>query len=94
VTDIATQLGLSGRTLRRQLAARRGAFRTLVNECRKSYALHQLQGRRNLALSELALELNYSDYTAFSRAFRRWSGISPRQYRQLVGRAQSGVTEH
>ncbi|BAN98602.1 hypothetical protein E05_38360 [Plautia stali symbiont] len=53
-------------------------------------ATHYLQ-QRQLPISEMALLLGYSEVSAFSRAFRRWFGISPRQWRQDGLVSQAGV---
>ena len=39
-----------------------------------------------MALSEIAFLLGYSELSAFSRAFRRWHGVSPREYRDRMAR--------
>jgi AraC-like DNA-binding protein len=39
-----------------------------------------------MALSEIAFLLGYSELSAFSRAFRRWTGVSPRDYRDRLSR--------
>jgi AraC-like DNA-binding protein len=49
---------------------------------RREAALWHLRQER-LSVSELALVLGYSETSAFSRAFRRWFGVSPRQWRTL-----------
>jgi AraC-like DNA-binding protein len=51
----------------------------LVEQTRRDLALHYL--RQRLPISELAPLLGYSETSAFSRAFRRWFGVSPRQWR-------------
>ncbi|MDO5706489.1 MAG: AraC family transcriptional regulator ligand-binding domain-containing protein [Paracoccus sp. (in: a-proteobacteria)] len=78
---IARHLGMSRRTLRRQLDSEGVAFHELTELCRRNIGLALLV-RSNLPMIEIALRLGYSDHTAFSRAFSRWFGQSPRALRQ------------
>ncbi|WP_052000217.1 AraC-like transcriptional regulator QhpR [Caenispirillum salinarum] len=80
-TAVAGALGMSRRTLRRRLEEEGITFQRLVDECRHSSAVAWLT-RTDLSLSEIALRLGYSDQTAFSRAFTRWAGASPRAVRK------------
>ncbi|WP_145136288.1 AraC-like transcriptional regulator QhpR [Pseudomonas duriflava] len=77
---IAESLGLSSHSLQRRLRERNLCFTTLIEDERRELALHYL--RQRLPISELAPLLGYSETSAFSRAFRRWFGVSPRQWRQ------------
>ena len=77
--DIACELGLSERTLRRALAAEGTSYHEIRDECRRSMALALLK-RSGLSLSDVAFSLGYSDQTAFSRAFSRWFGAPPSRH--------------
>ncbi|NVK41465.1 MAG: AraC family transcriptional regulator ligand-binding domain-containing protein [Oceanospirillaceae bacterium] len=77
---IAPMLGMNVRTLQRELQLAGTEFRTLVDEVRYQLARDALE--RHYTLTEIALNLGYSELSAFSRAFKRWSGISPQQWRQ------------
>ncbi|QPS85178.1 helix-turn-helix transcriptional regulator [Serratia plymuthica] len=79
---IAEKMGLSAGSLQRRLREQGATFTALVDKVRCELATHYLQ-QRHLPIAELALLLGYSYVSAFSRAFRRWFGISPRQWRQL-----------
>ncbi|MFK8259859.1 AraC family transcriptional regulator [Erwinia sp. AnSW2-5] len=79
--DVAEKMGLSSWSLQRRLREEGLSFTTLVDNVRCEMAKHYLQ-QRQLPISEMALLLGYSEVSAFSRAFRRWFGISPRQWRQ------------
>ena len=85
--QVAEELGLSPRVFYRRLAAQGLNFRQLREEALRQVAeLHLADARLSLAdVSEL---LGYTEQSAFSRAFKRWSGISPLQWRQ----AQHGGT--
>lgn len=78
---IATRLGLAARSLQRRLAAEGVSFTEIVDEARLALA-HRYIDDRGLSLTEAAFLLGYSDLSAFSRAFRRWTGSSPVAYRR------------
>jgi AraC-like DNA-binding protein len=78
--DIAKQLALSPRTLRRRLAEEGFTFQGLVEDVRQTLAEHHLRERR-LTIGEIAFALGYSDVSAFHRAFRRWTGSTPESFR-------------
>jgi AraC-like DNA-binding protein len=79
IHDAAALMGLSVRSLQRALGAEGLTYRRLVNNLRCRKALIALRCA-DTSLTELALDLGYSDETAFSRAFRRWAGVSPSAY--------------
>lgn len=78
---ITTLLGMSERSLRRALALEGKRFHEILEECRRVQGFALLV-RTERPLSEIALALGYSDQTAFSRAFSRWFGLSPREIRR------------
>lgn len=78
---IARRLGMSRRTLRRRLEAEGQSFQQLNEICRRNIG-RALLTRSDLPMIEIALRLGYSDHTAFSRAFSRWFGMSPRELRK------------
>lgn len=80
VQDTADFLGLSVRTLQRHLAAARVSHEALVAEARFITAATVLE-QTSAKILDLALDLGYSDHANFTRAFRRWAGCSPREYR-------------
>jgi AraC-like DNA-binding protein len=82
VSRVASELAVSGRTLQRRLREEERSFAEVVEDLRREKAQALLQDR-NLAIYEVGYLLGYSDATAFYRAFRRWHGTSPSQYRQL-----------
>lgn len=81
----AGQLGVSVRTLKRQLAARGSSYRRLRDEVRFDSARQLLQQTSTPAF-QIALALGYADAAAFSRAFARWAGTSPARWRVARGR--------
>lgn len=83
IDTIARRLGLSRRTLQRRLEADRADFRSIVDQVRRELALRYIQDR-SLNVSEVGFLCGFSELAAFSRAFRRWCGMSPRVYRIQV----------
>lgn len=81
---IARELGVSSRTLRRRLAKENQSFQALLDECRMQFAAHEFRTRSRLSLSEMALKLGYSEHSTFSRAFVRWAGMAPQDYRRAT----------
>ena len=81
IESVAEQLHMSDRTLKRQLAAEGTSFSTLVDEVRYRHAT-SLLSRTDYTLEQIADELGYSDVANFSRAFKRWSGRSPSNWRK------------
>ena len=76
IETIAKALGLSTRTLSRNLAAEGSAFAEIVDEMRHTLALQYLK-EPNLPLVQIAWLLGYGTATSFTHAFRRWAGRPP-----------------
>ena len=55
-----------------------------LDECRMQYAALEFRKRKKQSLAEMALKLGYSEHSTFSRAFQRWSGMAPHEYRRAV----------
>ncbi|KAA1172408.1 AraC family transcriptional regulator [Marinobacter salinexigens] len=79
--DVAGQMHLSARTLRRQLSAEGVRFQALQDDIRHRRALELLK-RSDLAIDVIAEQLGYSDPSNFGRAFRKWEGQAPSSWRQ------------
>jgi AraC-like DNA-binding protein len=82
-SNIASQLGIHQRTLNRRLRAEGTTFRRELEQTRFEVA-QQLLSDTTMPLGRIAASLNYADTTAFSRAFRRWSGIAPTAWRKRM----------
>jgi len=78
---VATELGMSLRTLGRKLAEEGTTFKHLLDDLRRRLALQYVAGR-DLSLADIALLLGFSDAGVFHRAFRRWTGQTPLEYRR------------
>src|SRR5690554_1963265 len=79
--EVASALAMSSRSLRRKLEQEGTSFRALVDEERRQTATQILSGS-DMKLDELAIHLGYTDTASFTRAFRRWMGVSPGEYRK------------
>ena len=77
---VAESLCISPRTLRRHLQIQRTSYKALVEEERKRLALSQIR-KPEISIENLARSLGYGDSSSFSRAFKRWYGVSPKRYR-------------
>lgn len=83
--EVAQAVAMSPRSLRRKLDQEGTSFRALVEDERRGLALQMLGGSQ-MKLDELAIHLGYNDTASFTRAFRRWMGCSPGEYRQNQAR--------
>jgi AraC-like DNA-binding protein len=82
--EVARKLAMSERTLQRRLRDERTTFAALVEGVRAEVAKRHLTERR-MAVYEIAFLLGYSDPSAFHRAFRRWTGVTPQAFRAQAG---------
>ncbi len=82
----ARSLGMSLRNLQRRLEEEGTTYRDALNETRREIARARLEEGRT-SVTEIAFLLGFADTSSFSRAFRRWTGVSPRAY--LRGRAST-----
>jgi len=78
----AEAAGVSIRTLQRRLEDRHLNYSQLVEQIRFDQAVKLLQDPTN-QLIDIAFELGYTDAANFTRAFKRWTGVSPREFRRL-----------
>jgi AraC-like DNA-binding protein len=76
---LAVKLSLSRQTLFRKLKEEGTTFEKVLDELRHKLALHYLNGKK-VPVNETAYLLGFSEPAAFSRAFKRWTGSSPRTY--------------
>lgn len=80
---VASQLGISERTLHRRLVADGYSYRQLDERVRRNMA-ERLLVDSSLGLESIAQQLGYSEAAGFSRAFKRWTGYSPDQWRRRL----------
>jgi len=79
--EIAENMGLNKHTLRRKLKAKGTSFRQELDKVRLSLSSQLLEGT-NLSVAEVAGLMGYSNSSAFIRAFHRWTGKAPNEWRQ------------
>jgi AraC-like DNA-binding protein len=78
---VAKKVALSPRSLQRQLREFGTEFNALVDDTRRRFSIHYLRDRKH-TLTEVAYLVGYSEVSAFNRAFRRWTGSTPADYRR------------
>ncbi|MGW5841037.1 AraC family transcriptional regulator [Methylorubrum extorquens] len=94
----ANLFAMHQRTMSRRLRAEGHSFQHLVDEVRYDIARHHL-ANANMPLGEVAVALGYSEASAFTRAFKRWSGLNPKAWRDarradlMPARAASRFTD-
>jgi AraC-like DNA-binding protein len=81
IAQVAEGLNVSERTLRRRLEAESTSFRATVEEVRDLLAREYLTATE-LTVAEIAHLLDYSETVNFRRAFVRWNGVTPSEYRK------------
>ena len=79
--EVARQLNVSYRTLRRRLSEEGTCFKDIHNEVRMGMAMEYLR-QTELTTQEIAFLLGYSEVTNFHRAFRKWAQQTPGEYRE------------
>jgi len=78
-TTLAHAVGLSPRALRRRLGLEGVSVTSLLDEARLRLACEDLR-RPESSIKEIAERLGFSEASAFHRAFKRWTGVTPAQY--------------
>ena len=80
MATVAGKMAVSRRTLQRRLTAEGVTFEKVLDQLRHKLALEYLNGRK-ASVNETAYLVGFSEATAFARAFKRWTGSSPRAFR-------------
>lgn len=80
LAEVARALHLSPRSVKRKLAEHGTTFSDILEDVRRERAL-LLLANRDLTIGEIATRLGYSEQPNFTRAFRRWTGMTPAAYR-------------
>ena len=81
--SVANALNMSKRTLHRKLGEKGVSFRSLLTNARKELVNRYID-EPTYSVTEISFLLGYSDTSAFSRAFKRWHGVSPTKARELM----------
>lgn len=86
---IANQLNMSLRTLQRKLRDEKTSFSTIYKSIRQEMANEYIQDSQ-MSMTEIAYLLGFSEQANFTRAFRRWYGASPSEYRKTIEQSAVG----
>ena len=89
VESASNAAGVSGRTLQRELKTHGLKFSELAGQVRFEIARDMLEKNLETSVTEIGYELGYKDPGSFSRAFRRYAGLSPVAYRRLTHEPES-----
>jgi AraC-like DNA-binding protein len=82
IEAVASEMGMSARTLRRKLNEENTSYRTVVDELRMDMAVKYLRDTR-LTIDDIAYALGFSEAANFRHAFRRWTKSTPDQFRRI-----------
>jgi AraC-like DNA-binding protein len=80
LSEVASELAMSERSIQRSLSEEQTSYRQLVDDVRKSLAIEHLS-RPGTSATDVAFLLGFSEPSAFTRAFRRWTGAPPTEFR-------------
>ena len=80
IGEVAEVFDSSPRTLQRLLTAERTSYTRLLEQTRMEIA-GELLASTEIVIADIARQVGYLHPTNFTRAFRRWAGVSPREYR-------------
>jgi AraC-like DNA-binding protein len=83
---IALRLSIAPRTLQRKLKEAGTSHQELLDEMRRELSIHYLQ-ERQMAVCEVAFLLGFSETSAFHRAFKRWTGTTPGEFRRTLSKS-------
>ena len=81
VQQIAEHMGMSNRTLTRRLTESDLTFRDLIKKTQETISKNLLKSTKR-TIAEIAFETGFSEQSAFNRAFKRWTGLSPVAFRK------------
>ena len=79
--DIASRLHMSSSTLRRRLIQEDTSYQQIKDECRKNSAIELLTENR-IKVDDIANRLGFAETSSFIRAFKKWTGMTPRAFRE------------
>jgi AraC-like DNA-binding protein len=89
--SVARELGMSERSLQRRLRDVGYTFNALADEVREATARLYLE-QPDIALAEIGYLLGFAEQSTFTRAFKRWTGITPKQARDRAVQSRAAVT--
>lgn len=80
--QLAKTLGISEQTLRRRLSDEGSSYQKIKDNLRQELA-NKLLSNGAISIAKISKQLNFSEPRAFTRAFKQWSGMTPKAYRQI-----------
>jgi len=80
INNVALALNISSRTLHRRLEEESTSFRVLVDSVRQKTAMEHMKNSR-LTVENIGYLLGFSSHSNYSRAFKRWTGLTPKEFR-------------
>jgi AraC-like DNA-binding protein len=83
--SIASKIGVHAKTVCRRLKSEGTSHQRLLDQMRFELADRQLR-RSDVSIGEVARRLGYADTSAFNKAFKRWTGVPPQEYRRRIAR--------
>lgn len=89
VERVAATLDVNPRTLQARLQAAGTSYREILQQTRQNLAMQHLSSDTT-SVTDLALQLGYAEVAVFSRHFKRWTGLSPRAWRETHQQEKSG----
>lgn len=87
IEAVADRLNMCSRTVRRKLKLEGVTYQEILDEKRKKIAIKYLM-ESDMTITQISTELYFSDSSYFSRAFKRWTGVLPKNYRLSEGGTQ------
>jgi len=84
---MASEIGMSCRTMRRKLLEEGMCFQEILDDCRMRQAIFEFRTNPEQSISQIALRLGYAEHSTFTRAFTRWAGQCPQSYRSQIQQA-------
>jgi len=83
INTIASNLAVSARNLQNRLKEEKTSYQKIFDHVRKEVASDYLI-KKNISICDIAFLLGFSEQSAFNHAFKRWSGLTPGQYRKKL----------
>lgn len=88
--QVTERLNMSATTLRRRLRKENLSYQEIKDNCRRDAALVYLM-RPELSISAVAALMGFTDASSFHRSFKKWTGMTPKEYRDSGGQVLSGA---
>ncbi|MBN1365435.1 MAG: helix-turn-helix transcriptional regulator [Syntrophaceae bacterium] len=81
IETISSQLAMSKRSLQIKLSKEGVKYQDILDKIKREHTIHLLQ-QSQLSIIDITFLLGYSEQSAFNRAFKKWTGFTPGEYRQ------------